>query len=145
MDPHRIALVRDSFRSVASIAGPAAVLFYGRLMDTDPTTRPLFTRTDMASQGAKLMQALGMVVAALDRPEALLPKAREMAMRHVDYGVRREHYASVGAALLWTLEQGLGEDFTPAVHDAWAEAYAILADAMMDAAYRPRADRSEAA
>lgn len=139
MDKHRISLLRQSFARLAPIAEPAAALFYRRLMETDATTRPLFAQTDMAAQGAKLMQALGMAVATLERPEVLVPKLCEMARRHVAYGVQREHYASVGAALLWTLQQGLAEHFTPEVEDAWAEAYAVLADVMMDAAYRMHA------
>lgn len=139
MDPHRIALLRVSFSHLAPMAGPAAALFYQRLMEMDPSTRPLFARTDMAAQGAKLMQAIGMAVASLERPDLLVPKLQDMARRHVDYGVKRSHYASVGAALLWTLEKGLGEAFTPEVAEAWAEAFAILADVMMDAAYRTRA------
>jgi hemoglobin-like flavoprotein len=139
MDTHRIALLRQSFARLVPIAGPAAALFYDRLMEADPTTRPLFEGTDMAAQGAKLMQALGMAVATLERPEILVPRLCDMARRHVGYGVRREHYASVGAALLWTLRQGLGEHFTPEVEDAWAEAFAVLADVMTDAAYRVKA------
>jgi len=139
MDTLRIALLRQSFARLVPIAEPAAALFYRRLMETDATTRPLFEGTDMAAQGAKLMQALGMAVATLERPEILVPKLCDMARRHVGYGVRREHYASVGAALLWTLRQGLGENFTPEVEDAWAEAFAVLADVMTDAAYRVKA------
>lgn len=139
MDMHRIALLRGSFDRVLPIAGPAAALFYQRLMEIDPSTRPLFAHTDMAAQGGKLMQALAMAVASLERPDLLVPKLQEMARRHVGYGVERHHYASVGAALLWTLRQGMGEAFTPEVEDAWAEGFAVLADVMMDAAYSRRA------
>lgn len=139
MEQHRIALLRASFVRLAPMAEPAAALFYQRLMEIDATTRPLFAATDMAAQGAKLMQALGMAVATLERPEILVPRLCDMARRHVGYGVQREHYASVGAALLWTLRQGLGESFTPEVEDAWAEAFAVLADVMTDAAYRVKA------
>lgn len=139
MEQHRIALLRGSFARLAPQAEPAAALFYQRLMETDPSTRPLFAGTDMAAQGAKLMQALGMAVATLERPEILVPRLCDMARRHVAYGVEREHYASVGAALQWTLRQGLGEHFTPEVADAWAEAFAVLADVMTDAAYRVKA------
>jgi nitric oxide dioxygenase len=139
MDTHRIALLRDSFARVLPIAGPAAALFYQRLMEIDPSTRPLFAQTDMAAQGAKLMQALAMAVASLEQPDVLVPKLRDMARRHVAYGVERHHYASVGAALLWTLGQGLGEGFTHEIEDAWAEAFAVLSDVMTDAAYSRRA------
>lgn len=139
MDTHRIALLRDSFDRVLPIAGPAAALFYQRLMEIDPSTRPLFAETDMAAQGTKLMQALAMAVASLERPDVLVPKLRDMARRHVEYGVERHHYASVGAALLWTLGQGMGAAFTPEIEDAWSEAFAVLADVMTDAAYSRRA------
>jgi nitric oxide dioxygenase len=139
MDMHRIALLRASFDRVLPIAGPAAALFYQRLMEIDPSTRPLFAKTDMAAQGAKLMQALAMAVASLEQPDVLVPKLRDMARRHVAYGVERQHYASVGAALLWTLAQGMGDAFTPEVEDAWTEAFAVLADVMTDAAYSRRA------
>jgi nitric oxide dioxygenase len=139
MDTHRIALLRTSFDLVLPISGPAAALFYQRLMEIDPSTRPLFAGTDFPAQGAKLMQALAMAVASLERPDLLVPRLRDMARRHVGYGVERSHYASVGAALLWTLRQGLGEGFTPEVEDAWTEAFAVLSDVMMDAAYSRRA------
>lgn len=139
MEPHRITLLRQSFARLLPQAGPAATRFYERLMETDASTRPLFLGTDMAAQGAKLMQALAMAVATLERPDVLVPKLCEMARRHVGYGVRREHYASVGAALIWTLREELGEEFTPEVADAWTEAYAVLADVMRDAAYRAHA------
>jgi len=139
MDMHRIALLRESFALVAPRAAPLAALFHQRLMETDPSTRPLFAGTDMVAQGAKLMQALSMALAGLERPDLLVPQLREMAVRHVGYGVRRGHYASFGAALLWTLQQTLAEKCTPEVTDAWAEAIAILGDVMTDAAYSIRA------
>jgi len=139
MDMYRTALLRESFGLLAPQAVPLAALFHQRLMETDPGTRPLFAGTDMVAQGAKLMQALGMALAGLERPDLLVPQLREMAVRHVGYGVRRGHYASFGAALLWTLQQGLAEKGTPEVTDAWTQAIAILGDIMNDAAYNARA------
>ena len=127
--PRQVALVRESFAKIVPIRDQAAALFYNRLFAIDPSTRPLF-RGDMKSQGAKLMAAIGAVVESLDRitiPDDL----RTLARRHHRYGVREEHYASVGAALLWTLEQGLGFDFTPDVRQAWATAYDLLSGAMI--------------
>ena len=69
--------------------------------------------------------------------DQIVPAVRALGARHVGYGVRAEHYAVVGTALLWTLEQGLGAAFTPAVRDAWAAAYRALAGVMVDAAYGP--------
>ena len=137
MTPDQIELVQESFRHVAPIREKAAELFYGRLLSTDPSTVPLFARSDMALQGQKLMAALAMVVSALDQPEKVVPVARDMAKRHLSYGVRQEHYASVGAALIWTLQRGLGPAFTPEVEAAWKAAYAALSGAMIEAAYAP--------
>ncbi len=113
----------------------AAALFYGRLFEIDPTTKPLFTNTDMTAQGGKLMAAIAMVVNNLANPAAILPVAKEMAQRHVTYGVTKAQYDSVGAALLWTLGQGLGAAFTPEVAAAWGAAYSLLAGVMVADAY----------
>ena len=91
----------------------------------------------MKSQRAKLMAAIGAVVKSLDCIETILGDLRALARRHDRYGVREEHYASVGAALLWTLEQGLGLDFTPDVREAWATAYGLLSSAMIAASSEP--------
>ena len=136
MTPDQIALVRQSFAKVLPIRDAAAALFYDRLFTLDPSTRPMF-RGDLKSQGAKLMAAIGAVVRSLDRIDTMLPTIRDLARRHVAYGVRNEHYATVGSALLWTLEQGLGADFTPEVRDAWATAYGMLSTTMIEAASEP--------
>ncbi|HEY0522589.1 MAG TPA: globin family protein [Stellaceae bacterium] len=133
MTPRQIELVRRSFAAVLPIRTEAASLFYDRLFATAPSVRPLFSG-DMKVQGAKLMAAIAMVVDALDRLETVIEDVRELARRHVRYGVVESHYAVVGAALLWTLEQGLGKDaFTDEVKDAWAAAYAALSGAMIEA------------
>jgi nitric oxide dioxygenase len=133
MTPEQIALVQESFARVLPIRDVAAALFYGRLFSIDPSTRPLF-RGDLTAQSAKLMAALATVVGALDDLEPKLEDIRALARRHVRYGVRDAHYASVGAALLWTLEQGLGDDWTPQVAEAWAAAYEVLSGTMRAAA-----------
>jgi len=136
MTPQQVALVRQSFAKVVPIREQAAALFYDRLFAIDESTRPLF-RGDMKSQGAKLMAAIGAVVKSLDRIETMLDDLRALARRHDRYGVRDEHYSSVGTALLWTLEQGLGADFTPDVREAWATAYGLLSSAMIAATSEP--------
>jgi len=100
----------------------------------DPALRPLFAQTDLPAQGRKLMTAIGFVVANLRRPEAMLPALRALGARHGAYGVQPAHYVTVGAALLDTLGRGLGEAFTPAMHEAWAAAYGVVATTMIDAA-----------
>ena len=134
MTPQQVGQVRASFALVTPVADQAAALFYGRLFETAPETRALF-HGDMHQQGQKLMAALAAVVDGLDHIETVIPVACVLAERHVTYGVLPGHYPLVGAALLWTLEQGLGADFTPAVREAWAAAYGDLSAAMIAAAY----------
>lgn len=129
MTPEQIALVQASWQDVMPIRVKAAELFYGKLFELDPALKPLF-KGDMKQQGSKLMQMLNTVVQGLDRLNELLPAVRDLALRHVDYGVKDSDYDTVGQALLWTLEAGLGEAYTPAVAEAWSTAYTALADAM---------------
>ena len=136
MTPRQIALVRESFAKVVPIREQAAALFYDRLFVIDPSTRPLF-RGDIKSQGDKLMAAIGAAVKSLDHFETMLDDLRALAQRHGRYGVREEHYASVGTALLWTLEQGLGIDFTLEMREAWATAYGLLSSTMIAASSKP--------
>jgi hemoglobin-like flavoprotein len=88
----------------------------------------------MDQQGAKLIQMITAAVRALDRMDVLLPVVRDLGTRHLAYGVRDEHYGSVGMALLWTLEQALREDFTPEVKSAWIKTYGVLSQTMREAA-----------
>ena len=132
MSPSEINLVKDSFRKVLPIADQAAALFYARLFELDPELRDLF-RGDMVEQGRKLMTMIATAVASLERLESIVPAVRQLGARHAGYGVSEEHYATVGAALIWTLEKGLGPDFTPAVRDAWTTTYSLLANTMIEA------------
>jgi hemoglobin-like flavoprotein len=134
MTPSDIDLVQSSFAKVTPIAEAAAELFYGRLFETAPEVRPLF-KGDIADQGRKLMATLTVVVNGLRNLDAIVPVAGQLAVRHVTYGVKADHYPLVGAALLWTLQKGLGEAFTPDVASAWTRAYDTLSGAMIAAAY----------
>jgi hemoglobin-like flavoprotein len=129
MTPDQIALVQSSFKSVGPIAAKAADLFYGRLFEIAPNVRPLFP-ADLSGQKVKLVAMLATAVNNLHQLDAILPAVRDLGDRHRGYGVTAEHYAPVGAALLWTLEQGLGPTFTPDTKAAWTEAYSTLAGAM---------------
>jgi hemoglobin-like flavoprotein len=126
-------LVQTSWQKVVPIADTAATLFYERLFAIDPSTRPLFRSTDMPGQRRKLMQVIGVAVNGLDRVDETLAVVAELGKRHAGYGVTEEHYNSVGAALLWTLEKGLGDQFTPSVKEAWATVYDLLAGTMKGA------------
>lgn len=138
MNSEQIKLVQSSFNQVRPIAATAAELFYQRLFLLDPSLRPMF-KGDMAHQGRMLMSMLGSAVNGLTQLEALVPVVRQLGARHAGYGVRDEHYATVGSALLWTLEQGLGDDFTPDVCKAWARAYAVLSGTMQAGAAEAQA------
>ena len=126
-------LVQESFAAVVPIADDAAVLFYRRLFELDPSLQRMF-RGDMTEQRRKLMQMLTAAVKGLDRLDQLVPVVEELGRRHVGYGVADAHYDTVGAALLWTLEKGLGDAFTPDVKDAWVAVYGLLAGTMKTAA-----------
>lgn len=132
MNQSDITLVKDSFRKVLPIADQAAALFYARLFELDPQLRHLF-RGDIVEQGRKLMTMIATAVASLERLETLVPAVRQLGARHAGYGVSEEHYATIGAALLWTLEKGLGPEFTPAVREAWTTTYSLLASTMIEA------------
>ena len=133
MTPAQKTLVQTTFGKVVPIADAAAAMFYSRLFQLDPSLRPLF-KGDLVEQGRKLMQMIGVAVNGLDRLDQILPAVQQLGVRHAGYGVRDQHYDTVAVALLWTLEQGLGSDFTPDVKDAWTAAYTVLADTMKHAA-----------
>lgn len=139
MTPDQIFLVRSSFLELEAMPQKAAETFYQRLWDIDPSTAPLFARSDMAQLGHKLMATLTFIIHDLDKPLVVLPVAQDLARRHVGYGVREAHYASVGVALLGTLEHCLGKGFTPSVAASWKEAYALLSGVMITAAYPAKA------
>jgi len=129
----QITLVKESWSKVVPIAGIAAELFYGKLFELDPALRPMF-KGDMEEQGKKLTQMIGIAVDGLDRLEEIVPAVQELGVRHLEYNVKSSHYDTVGEALLWTLGQGLGEAFTPAVKGAWTDVYMLLANTMKEAA-----------
>ena len=131
----KIARVQQTFAVIAPIADDAAALFYRRLFELDPSLKAMF-RGDMTEQRRKLMQMLTAAVKGLNNLDRLVPIVEELGRRHAGYGVADAHYNTVGEALLWTLEKGLGKDFTPDVKDAWATVYGLLATTMQNAASR---------
>jgi hemoglobin-like flavoprotein len=133
MTPTQVALVQASWKQVAPIADQAAELLYGRLFELDPSLQRLF-RGDMKEQGRKLMSMMSYVVGSLTRLESLVPAVQALGRRHAGYGVEDRHYATVEAALLWTLEKGLGAAFTREVEEAWRTAYGVLAMTMQKSA-----------
>jgi hemoglobin-like flavoprotein len=133
MTPVQIGHVRRSFALIEPIAPQAAALFYDNLFTADPQLRRLF-QGNMSQQGERLMTMIGAAVDLLEEPDTLVPVLRKLGARHVNYGVRDAHYDTVGAALLKTLEQGLGAAYTDEVHAAWVALYRVVSATMMDAA-----------
>jgi hemoglobin-like flavoprotein len=133
MTPQQIQVVQTPWKMVVPIADTAASLFYDRLFVLDPSLVPMFGN-DMAEQRRRLMTMLGVAVTGLTRVDTIIPVLRNLGARHIGDGVKDEHYATVGAALLWTLEQGLGPAFTADARDAWSTAYGIVATTMQEGA-----------
>ena len=135
MTPDQVKLVQQSFAKVAPISETAAVLFYDRLFEIAPQVKAMFP-ADMTEQRRKLMGMLAAVVNGLGDLNSILPAASALAKRHVGYGAKAEHYPVVGAALLWTLEKGLGDGWTPQIAEAWTATYGTLSGYMISEAYR---------
>lgn len=134
MDSRQIELVRETWEMVLGISETVTELFYNRLFEIDESTRVLFEGTDMKEQGVKLIRMLDAAVKGLTDLDALVPVVQKLGERHAGYQVTEQHYDSVGAALLWTLEQGLGDAFTEEVKEAWTETYTLVAGVMKEAA-----------
>lgn len=132
--------IRQTFDLVAPMADSVAAVFYRRLFELNPGLRALFPPV-LVEQGRKLMQMLGAAIGMLDRPQELISVLESLGRRHAGYGVRDEHYDTVGEALLWTLERGLGPVFTPDVKAAWTALYAVVATTMKNAAKLPSEER----
>lgn len=132
MTPASIDLVKTSYALVMPIQEQAAQLFYGRLFEIAPETKNMF-KGDMKEQGRKLMMTIATVVGSLDQLDKVLPAVKALAVKHVGYRVEDSHFDTVGEALLWTLQAGLGDAFTPAHKAAWTETYVLLATVMREA------------
>lgn len=129
----QIEIVQESFAAVEPMADQAATLFYDKLFELDPDLRTMFP-SDLTEQKRKLMTTLKVAVASLSKPDALVPGLKELGRRHKGYGASEAHYDTVATALLWTLEQGLGDVFTPELEEAWIAVYGVLSGIMKDAA-----------
>ena len=131
--PEQVTLVKESWSKVVPFTQQVAGLFYGKLFELDPSLKPMFNG-DMKEQGEKLMKMITVAVDNLDNLDEIVPAVQDLGVRHLEYGVKSSHYDTVGAALLWTLRQGLGEGFTPEVKSAWTDVYGLLATTMKEAA-----------
>jgi hemoglobin-like flavoprotein len=131
MTIEQIGLIQQSFKKVLTVKKAAAKIFYDRLFELDPSLRPLF-KGNMEKQGQAFMSMLEMVVGGLDKFDDAVPALRALGERHISYRVQPEHYIAFEAALLWTLEQVQGSDFTSETKAAWQEVYALLSNALIE-------------
>ena len=130
MTPDRRQLVTETWKSLAPNAAEVGAIFYRRLFEVDPSLRPLFKDAILDEQIRKLTTMLDLIVNWLDLPERLVPVLKQLGARHHTYGVQDDHYGKFGTALIGTLEEGLGDRFTPEVRGAWTEAYLLISSLM---------------
>ena len=138
----QVALVQESFEKVAPLGTKVAEIFYSELFAIDPSLRGMF-KGDLQAQYGKLLAVLATVVRGLHTPEKIQKAAENLAVRHLDFGVKPEHYTYVGNALLRTLKKGLGDEFTPELREAWIGAYRLIAQVMKAAAYAPNSKAAQ--
>ncbi len=144
MTPDQTRIVQTTWQNLVPVADVAARLFYGRLFELDPALRQLFHGVDLEVQQNSLTNVLAHVIGHLDNLDALVPDIQALGRRHAGYGVTDEHYEVVGAALIWTLEQGLRPNWTPEVKAAWTAAYTLLSNVMRQAAHQEQRPASAA-
>lgn len=130
----QVELLENSFEKVKPQANEFVASFYHHLFTDYPEAQPLFEGTDMEKQGGKLLQSLVLVIENLRKPDALSNALKGLGARHVKYGALPEHYPLVGATLLKTFEQYLGEAWTEEVQTAWVDAYGAITTIMLDGA-----------
>jgi hemoglobin-like flavoprotein len=136
MTPQQVELVQRSFEKLTAMGETAWDGFYNELFAIEPSIRRMF-KDDVHEQRKKLLAALALVIGALNAPARILDPLKKLAVRHVGYGVKPEHYTYMGNALLRTLEKGLGDEFTPDLRKAWMAAFQTLTAIMKEAAYGP--------
>jgi hemoglobin-like flavoprotein len=130
MTPESEQLIQQSWPLIARHGAAMAERFYGRLFDIAPETRRLFADTDMLAQQRKFVTMLEEIVNRLGQPAELVPEVAALGTRHVQYGVSARDYGLVGEALVWSMEQALGDAMTPELRQAWNEAYVLTASLM---------------
>ena len=134
MNPQAERIIRESWTSLVPLRTQAAVLFYGRLFEIDPSAKALFDGKAMHEQHEKFLLTIDTLVQMLDYPPQIIEELQALALRHVGYGVIVAHYETVGAALLWALEQGLGDQWNAETQRAWTELYLFISGVMTRAA-----------
>ena len=130
LSPQHERLIQETWRRFQPVAADHARYFYDKLYELDPESQALFATTNMDEQRHRLMETIGHLISEIGNPDVFVTELIALGRRHAAYGVRDSDYDSAGVALLWTLEQALGADFTPETRDAWNEAYHAMASVM---------------
>ena len=133
MTAEQVKIIRNTWRSLQGIdATLLGDVFYSRLFLKEPSLRKMF-QVPKEVQAKKLIDMLDLIVSRLDRIDEVSEDIRQLAIRHVSYGVKPKHFEDVGKALLWSISKGLGNDWNKEVEAAWAACYATLTSAMLSA------------
>jgi len=130
LSPQHERLIQETWARFEPMAADHARFFYDKLYELDPDSRALFATTNMDEQRHRLMESIGYLIGEIGNPDVFVTELVALGRRHSAYGVRDSDYDAAGVALLWTLEQALGADFTPDIRDAWNEAYHAMASVM---------------
>ena len=133
MTPAQLELVKASYAKLPEGGATMAVDFYRNLFELDPATRALFA-TEPAVMSVKFSGELAAIVEAITSYETFAPRVSELAVRHNGYGVRPQHYRTVGQALIRALAAHLDEDWDEELEAAWRRAYNLVSELMMTAA-----------
>ena len=128
--PEQVRLVQASFTPLLPMAEAIGEMLYSRIFELAPEARDLF-EDDIRPQVKRLMAAVKVAIDGLSRVDEVAPFLVRLGAQHARYDVRPEHFTVGGEALLWTLEQGLGDSFTAELRDAWAAAWDVVAGAMV--------------
>lgn len=128
-------LVNKTFYQITPVSDRASERFYTRLFEIAPEVRPLFGKAEMRKQRKKLIDMIALVVYSLDNFDKVTKALQSLGQRHIEYGVTKEQYAIVGQALLWMLEQELGDDWTSEVAVAWTKTYEIIVQISTEGVY----------
>ncbi|MBA4848803.1 globin domain-containing protein [Emticicia sp. BO119] len=133
MTNEQVRMIKSTWRSLQGV-DPTLLgdVFYSRLFLKEPSLRKMF-QVPKEVQAKKLIDMLDLIVSRLDRLDEVSEDIRQLAERHIGYGVKPKHYEDVGKALLWTISKGLGKDWNKEVETAWTACYALLTGAMLDA------------
>ncbi|QIR36328.1 globin [Tolypothrix sp. PCC 7910] len=126
-----VEILVSIFEKIKPCGDEFAASFYENFFQACPEIKPLFNKTDMETQGKKLLNSLVLVVENFRDPQALAPVLNALGVRHIAYGATAKYYKPVGEALLVTFEQYLQEDWTPEAKRAWLNAYRAITALML--------------